>query len=65
MFWIYQGLKKVGVCEQWEGVHVVFRVMTFRRTEITFKASEYLVIMSFDYFVPFSFNFPYYTTILP
>ena len=33
----------------------VFRVMTFKRPGITFKASEYLLVMNFDYFVPISF----------
>ena len=43
----------------------VFRVMTFKRPEITFKASEYFLIMNFDYFMSISFNLLYYTTILP
>ena len=43
----------------------VFRVMTLKRPEMTFKASEYLLIMNFDYFVPISFNLLYYATILP
>ena len=29
----------------------VFRVMTFKRPELTFRASDYLLIMNFDYFV--------------
>ena len=36
--------------------------MTFKGSEMTFKASEYLLIMNFDYFVPISFNLLYYTT---
>ena len=43
----------------------VFGVMTFKRPEMTFKASEYLLVMTFDYFGPISFNFLYYMTILP
>ena len=43
----------------------VFRAMTLKRTEMTFKASEYLLIVSLDYFVPISFNLLYYTIILP
>ena len=43
----------------------VLEVMTFNRPEMTSKASEYLVIMNVDYFVPISFNLLYYTTILP
>ena len=43
----------------------VFRVMTFKRPEMTFKASEYFLIMNIDYFVSISFNLLYYTTILP
>ena len=34
----------------------VFRVVTFKRPEMTFKSSEYLLIMNFDYFVPISFT---------
>ena len=30
----------------------VFRVMTFKRLEMTYKASEYSLIMNFYYFVP-------------
>ena len=39
----------------------------FKRPEMTFKASEYLLIMNVDYFVPISFNLLYYTrvTLLP
>ena len=32
----------------------VFRVMTFKKPEMTFKASKYLLIRSFDYFLLFS-----------
>ena len=42
----------------------MFRVVTFKRPEMIFKASEELLIMNFDYFVPISFNLLYYTTIL-
>ena len=41
----------------------VFRVMTFNRPEMTFKAPEYWLIMNVDYFVPISFNMIYYTTL--
>ena len=41
----------------------VFRVMTIKRPEMTFKVSEYLLIMNLDYFVQISFNFLYNTTI--
>ena len=37
----------------------VFRVMTYKK-----QASEYLLIMNVDYFVPIPFNLLYYTTIL-
>ena len=43
----------------------VFRAVTFKRPETTFAASEYLLIMNFDYFVPISFNLLYYTTTVP
>ena len=43
----------------------VFWVATFKRPEMKFKASEYLLIMNSDYFVPISINLIYYTTILP
>ena len=43
----------------------VFRVMTFKRPEMTCKASEYLLIMNVDSFVPISLILLYYTTILP
>ena len=39
--------------------------MTFKRPEMTFKASEYFLIMNVDYFVSISSNLLYYTTILP
>ena len=32
----------------------VFRI--FKRPEMTFEASKYLLILNFDYFVPISFN---------
>ena len=35
----------------------VFTVMTLKRPEMTFKASEYLLIMNFCSFVPISFNY--------
>ena len=44
---------------------VFSRVMTFKRPEMTFKASEYSLIMNVDYFVSISFNLLFYTTILP
>ena len=34
----------------------VFRVMTFNRPGMTFKASEYLLIMKFEYFVQIPLN---------
>ena len=39
--------------------------MTFKRLEMTLKGSEFLLIMNFDYFVLISFDFLYYTIILP
>ena len=42
----------------------VFRVMTIKKPEMTFKASEYLLIMNFDSFVSISSNLLYYMTII-
>ena len=35
----------------------MFRVMTFKRPVMTFKASEYLLIINFLYLVPISYLF--------
>ena len=43
----------------------VLKIMTFKRPEMTFKASEYSLIMNVDYFVLIFFNLLCYTTILP
>ena len=39
--------------------------MTFKRPEMTFKASEYFLIMNVDFFVSISFNLLHYATTLP